>query len=308
MTAASRVLRRLRNYLRSAGGALNAPTKRVELLEAKVAYLLDEVSGLRSLVRHIVSDHQGQTPIVGQTQASFDYQWRCLPEGHAMLSNPAFKARVANQICEYAALPADWFQNKTVMDAGSGQGRWTYGFGKLGVKRCVSCDISEGGLTRTAAIAAEFGERIQVVRKDIREDLGYDDEFDLVWCYGVLHHTGNTYLAFRNLAKCVKPGGYLFVMIYGEPRSDIPDDYLYYHEMFTVRNELRNRPFEQKVAILNERYGPELLHGYFDAISPAINDLYRWDELASWFVEAGFTDIKRTDPGPNHHVIGQRKA
>ena len=50
-----------------------------------------------------------------------------------------------------------------------------------------------------------------------------------------------------------------------------------------------------------------MLHGYFDAISPAINDLYRWDELVSWFVDAGFTDIKRTDPGTNHHMVGRRK-
>lgn len=284
----------------------DTPT-RMRFLENKVAYLLDEVSALRSIVRHLAAAVPAQMHGAGQTRDSFDFQWRSLPEGHAMLSNPAWKANVANKICTLADLPPEWFRGKTVMDAGCGQGRWTYGFGQLGVGRCVSMDISESGVGRTTEIAKEYGDQFQVLRKDLRQDLGLASEFDLVWCFGVLHHTGNTYAGFQNLAKCVMPGGYLFVMIYGEPRPGFPDDYLYHHEMVTTRNRLRNVPFEQKVSILEQTYGQELLHGYFDAISPAVNDLYRWDELASWFVEAGFTDIKRTDPSPNHHIVARRK-
>jgi hypothetical protein len=50
------------------------------------------------------------------------------------------------------------------------------------------------------------------------------------------------------------------------------------------------------------------LHGYFDAISPDINDLYRWDEIVSWLVAAGFTNVTRTFDHPNHFVIAQRSA
>jgi SAM-dependent methyltransferase len=282
-------------------------TTRVNLLEAKVAYLLDEVSGLRTLVRHLVAERAEGLPIVGQTRASFDYQWRKLPEGHAMLNNPEFRARVPQQICEFADLPPEWFNGKRVMDAGCGQGRWTYGLAKLGVAKCVSFDISEAGVARTSEIAREFPGRVEVHRKNILEDLGFEPEFDLVWCFGVLHHTGKTYTGFQNLAKCVKPGGYLFVMIYGEPRPGYPADYGYYHEMFEMRSRLRNLPFEDKVSVLEQKYGKELLHGYFDAISPDINDLYRLDELVSWYVDAGFTDIKRTDPGTNHHLVGRRR-
>jgi SAM-dependent methyltransferase len=281
---------------------------RMKFLEAKVAYLLDEVSGLRTLVRHLVSDQIERLPIVRQTRASFNYQWKSLPEGQAMLSNAAFRARVPTQICEFADLPPDWFHGRRVMDAGCGQGRWTYGFAKLGVDKCVSFDISEAGVNRTSEIATEFPGRIEVDRKNILEDLRLPAHFDLVWCFGVLHHTGKSYVGFQNLAKCVKPGGYLFVMLYGEPRPGYPDDYGYYHEMFEMRARLRNLPFEDKVATLEQKYGKELLHGYFDAISPDINDLYRWDELVSWFVDAGFTDIKRTDPGTNHHIVARRRS
>ncbi|MDO8680062.1 MAG: class I SAM-dependent methyltransferase [Acidobacteriota bacterium] len=280
---------------------------RMKFLEAKVAYLLDEVSGLRTLVRHLVSERAEHMPVAGQTRASFNYQWKSLPEGHAMLSNAEFRERVPKQMCEFADLPPEWFRGKKVMDAGCGQGRWTYGLGKLGVEKCVSFDISEAGVARTTKIAREFGDRMEVHRKNILEPLGFPADFDLVWCFGVLHHTGKTYVGFQNLVQCVKPGGYLFVMIYGEPRPGYPADYGYYHEMFEMRSRLRNLPFEEKVAAIEGRYGKELLHGYFDAISPDINDLYRWDELVSWFVAAGFTDIKRTDPGTNHHIVARRK-
>jgi SAM-dependent methyltransferase len=281
---------------------------RLRFLEKKVSYLLDEVSQLRTIVRHLTAAQPDAIQQSGQTRDSFDYQWRALPEGHAMVSNAEWKANVPKQIAEFADLPMDWFRGKVVMDAGCGQGRWTYGFGKLGVERCTSVDISEAGLARTAEIGKEFGPGFQELRKDLRQDLGLPAEYDLVWCFGVLHHTGNTFAGFQNLARCVKPGGYLFVMIYGEPRPIYPDDYGYYHEMFTMRSRLRNVPFEEKVATIEKTYGKDMLHGYFDAISPVINDLYRWDELVQWYHDAGFTDIKRTHPGTNHHMIGRRKA
>jgi glycosyltransferase involved in cell wall biosynthesis/SAM-dependent methyltransferase len=281
---------------------------RLHILESSVAYLLDEVSSLRSIVRHLVADRAESLPAIGQTRESFDYQWRSLPEGKSMLSNPEWKAAVPRQISTFADLPVEWFRGKSVVDAGCGQGRWTYGFGRLDVGRCVSFDISENGVQRTQEIAKEFGDRIQVLRKNILQPLDLPQEFDLVWCFGVLHHTGDTYRGFQHLAQLVKPGGYLFVMIYGEPKRGYADDYGYYHDLFAMRAGLRNLRFEDKVAAIERRYGKELLHGYFDAISPEINDLYRWDELVSWFTDAGFEDMKRTDPGTNHHMIGRKKA
>lgn len=51
----------------------------------------------------------------------------------------------------------------------------------------------------------------------------------------------------------------------------------------------------------------DYVHGYFDAISPEINDLYRWDEIIGWLKSAGFEDIKRTlSDHPNHHVIARK--
>jgi hypothetical protein len=78
--------------------------------------------------------------------------------------------------------------------------------------------------------------------------------------------------------------------------------------MFLMRAILRNLPFEEKMKLLEKRYGKERLHGYFDAISPPINDLYRWDEIESWLIKAGFEDIACTLPDhPNHHLVARKK-
>ena len=93
---------------------------------------------LTDLVRHLAGDRIQDWPIVRATRDSFDYQWRNLPEGEAMPSNPAWKSEVGKTICRFADFPEEWFIGKKVMDAGCGLGRWTYGFGTLGGGRADS--------------------------------------------------------------------------------------------------------------------------------------------------------------------------
>ena len=48
--------------------------------------------------------------------------------------------------------------------------------------------------------------------------------------------------------------------------------------------------FKEKVDYLSERFPADQVHGYFDAVSPTIND-----------------HVRRTMPGKNHHVVATRR-
>jgi 2-polyprenyl-3-methyl-5-hydroxy-6-metoxy-1,4-benzoquinol methylase len=114
-------------------------------------------------------------------------------------------------------LPITWFPNKRIVDIGCGLGRFTYGLLALGAT-VLATDQSHWGLQRAEALCAQYADRLTLKQVDLLE---WDEtaEFDLAFCFGVVHHTGNTYLAIHNAAKKVKKGGRLFLMIYGMPNT-----------------------------------------------------------------------------------------
>ena len=91
-----------------------------------------------------------------QTLASFDYQWRALAEGDAMLSDPWFvdnMERIASE--ELLAVRRPWFEGRRVLDAGCGGGRWTVALLRLGA-RVTAVDFSAHSLAATRAQAARL--------------------------------------------------------------------------------------------------------------------------------------------------------
>lgn len=287
--------------------------ERLADVEQRVQYLLYENRRMASILRHVAAPMLPSLPMVSETLSSFDFQWDKIPQGRFMLENAQFRADAPGYVCEFTSLPREWFPGKKVVDVGCGQGRHSWALCKLGAT-VLSLDQSEHGLDRTRNACRDFpGHRVAML--NILEPLAIDEQFDLVWSFGVLHHTGDTYRAFRNIVPLVKPGGLLFLMIDGEPREDTKSDYATVNEYELWREKTGNLTMERKLvaiarAMKEGRFavgGAEHIHGYFDAISPKINDLYSWREIEGWLLGAGFEDIKRTVDTRNHHIIAQRK-
>ena len=288
--------------------------ERMAYLEEAVEYLLWQTSNQAATLRHLAGPRMGEMPAATRTKDSFDFQWADIPTGHSMLANPEFRAGAANYVTQFTGLPASWFKGKRVIDVGCGMGRYSWALCTLGAE-VVSLDQSEHGLQRTRDACRDFPSH-QAVRIDLLGQLPPLDPADLVWSFGVLHHTGDTYRAFRNVVPLVKPGGYLYLMIYGEPRAHVTEDFAEINEYERWRHRTANLSLGGKLEAIRRGMkhgefrvpGDEHVHGYFDAISPPINDLHTFEEIEGWLIDAGFHDIKRTIESRNIHVIAQRRS
>jgi SAM-dependent methyltransferase len=107
---------------------------------------------------------------------------------------------------------ARWARRQ-VLEIGVGMGADFVRFGKAGAK-AVGIDLS----IRSLALArrnAEINQVVPTLANADAESLPFADHtFDLVYSWGVLHHTPDTERAVRELHRVLKPGAECRVMLY----------------------------------------------------------------------------------------------
>lgn len=106
------------------------------------------------------------------------------------------------------------------MDIGSGSGLFSLAARNLGAK-VFSFDYDEDSVGCTTYLKDKFypdDTLWQVERGDILDQqyLSKFDQYDIVYSWGVLHHTGNMYQALENAAYLVADHGTLFISIYND--------------------------------------------------------------------------------------------
>lgn len=110
---------------------------------------------------------------------------------------------------------------RTVLDAGSGSGLSSLAALRLGASRVHSFDYDPASVTCTAELKRRFApaaahwtvEQGSVLDREYVARLG---TFDLVYSWGVLHHTGALWDALDVVQGAVAPGGRLLVAIYND--------------------------------------------------------------------------------------------
>lgn len=269
--------------------------------EAKTQFLINELAKTNEMMRqNALEAHEADSQ---QTLASFEYQWKNLPSGIALPTDPAFMQQVKTQICKMTGLPPEWFPGKKVIDVGCGIGRFTYGLLSLGAE-VTSCDASTSALERTQKLCEPYKKHLRTFQTNLLKDKLPQGEFDLAFSFGVVHHTGNTYLAMKKVCSAAKAGGKVFLMVYGYPEKY--EDFLETNSYEALRNELRHLNFDEKVSVLRSKFPEDQVHGWFDAVSPRINDLLKFGELVEVLNTMGVQNVKRTMDNRNWHVVGDK--
>ena len=110
--------------------------------------------------------------------------------------------------------------DKSFVDVGCGSGLFSLAAMHLGADRILSIDVDPDSVECCETLRESAGspEHWEVRRGSIldKEDVAAMGTFDMVYSWGVLHHTGNMWQAVANAASLVRPGGYFYIAIYNK--------------------------------------------------------------------------------------------
>jgi 2-polyprenyl-3-methyl-5-hydroxy-6-metoxy-1,4-benzoquinol methylase len=290
----------------------------IDEINTKLDFCTSEIKRIYAMLRNMQLDNSKPYEDFSITYDAFNNQW-----GEVEIPDLQNHINICtDNILNWTGHSQSWFKNKTVLDAGCGIGRFSYGFLKYGAD-LKSIDFSSNGIELTKKNCAIYN-HTEVHKVNL---LTYDDkeQFDLVWSYGVCHHTGNTKLALLNLFSKVKSGGEIFLMLYGFPKNN--DEFKEVLNYQNLRDELILIPKEKKIDFLKKRLielfpknkgnqsseeyyksdkGKMFLHGWHDAVAPSINELLTYEEIFVILSNNGFHNIRRVTKNRNIHVMADK--
>lgn len=217
--------------------------------------------------------------------------------------------------------PSD-FLGKVVLDAGCGFGRHAFYAARYGAE-VVAMDSAPEAVA-SAQTNCERLNHVHVVQGDLRHPPFKPQAFDLVTCFGVLHHMQEPLQAFRTLGELVHPTGRVSLWVYG-PRAGsaavavgalrgaantMEDERLYglsraiatglrlfSHTPYRV---MRHVPVAGSVATHLPAHDhhkwpfPVVVADIYDRLRVPVTRTFKGEELEGWFAEEGYADIKVT--------------
>jgi len=200
----------------------------------------------------------------------------------------------------------------TVLDAGCGGGRLSRVIGRH-CRRLIGLDYSVA-VERAACHTGDL-DNCEFVQGDILRPPLAREAFDYVWSHGVLHHTPDARAGFGQLARLVRPTGRLHVIVFLKAWLPLRlSDSL-------VRTWMRRLPYRVATRICRAmgalRHVPAASFWKrffwfslqptaelrtccnFDWYTPRYHHEHTFEQVAGWFRDAGFEDVRYINGWPD---------
>lgn len=223
----------------------------------------------------------------------------------------------------------DSFAGKNFLDIGCGSGLFSLAARRLGAK-VTSFDYDRDSVAAAKGVKEKFSpddSAWQIARGDVLDPqyMAGLGRFDIVYSWGVLHHTGNMHKAFDRAAMAVKPDGLLFIAIYNDEGrysrmwlgvkkfyNLLPNDHLKKAMVISIAALLETRMAAGRILSLKDPLprwkerdaqslrGMSVWHDYVDWVGGLPFEVAKSDEIFRFFRDRGFELENMTTVGRGH--------
>lgn len=189
------------------------------------------------------------------------------------------------------------FRKKKCLDLGCGRGRYSIALSLLGASEVIGVDISKEAISDAQKRVKALGLQNVTFQHQTAEDLPFPSAFfDCVIFSGVLMHMENPDKGIAEIARVLKPGGLVYMLVYATEGIRWP-----------LINLLRNFSHEigfenfDKVLAQTEELDVNKRRTYLDDLFVPIIDFYSEERLFKLLTSNGFTNIQRWKKGRLDH-------
>jgi len=280
---------------------------------------------LRFVPESYMNYNENKNTIEEKTKNYFGFEWQefdnwgfiddnCIDEKNNEFFGGTISARKLTFDSKCRLSLNDLKKSHMILDAGCGNGRYTYEAAERGDAIVIGVDIGYGSVESAFKNNAKH-ENVYIIQASLFQLPFIDEVFDASFANGVLMHTGNAEKAFFEIARTIKKNGKFVVNIYHKlnPLWELNDFLL---RLITVRMSVKQNMllagFLARIGrVISKSQMLFIIVNLFFRIQPTIHHMFDWysapiathhtyKEVAGWFTRCHFHVL---DSLPKHNIF-----